>query len=78
MKQEWSCSATEIGQWRNPLTQGALLQHLRRAKYQAGVWTTSELTKQKMVGVGVGMMKYYHGLLSGQHYLLLAKHVQNL
>ena len=30
-----------------PPTQGALLQHLKRAIYQAGVWTTSELTKQE-------------------------------
>ena len=29
-----------------PPTKAALLQHSKRAAYQAGVWTTSELTKQ--------------------------------
>ena len=31
-----------------PPTKAALLQHSKRAAYQAGVWTTSELTKQDM------------------------------
>ncbi len=29
-----------------PPTKAALLQHSKRAAYQAGVWTTSQLTKQ--------------------------------
>ena len=31
---------------KTPPTKAALLQHSKRAAYQAGVWTTSQLTKQ--------------------------------
>ena len=42
MKQGWSYSAKE----KIPPTKAVLLQQSKRAAYQAGVWTYSELTMQ--------------------------------
>ena len=59
-----------------PPTKAALLRHSKCAAYQAGVWTTSELTRTGLVqriGAGVGTAQSCLGLLFGQVYLLLAK-----
>ena len=60
-----------------PPTKAALLQHSKRAAYQAGIWTTSELTNRtglvQTVGAGFETTKSCLGLMFGQLYPLLAK-----
>lgn len=57
---------------RLPPTQDALLQHLKRVAYLAGVWCTSEQSEQhtphQKVGAGLLKKTASHGFLCGIHY----------